>query len=273
MTDEQESPFDQEAIQFIDERFAKCMLIVELSHIPEFVDLWRRARSPVSPFVEAIRPHLEAVGISLSPEARDAIIMSEKGSGLYDEQTFREAEVAQKTAELYLQAAVQAAETQGAVSEYQRRLEALLEPLGVPELVAYVVALDARIWGLLQAVKGPVSGPAADSLESTLLEAFTGLRPFEAASESPANISKRIARRTAPLRYHLERYDLEQRMHLWVRNVVFGEQIDKIAKATDYSEEWVRDQIRDAAKILGAKRATGRPKKGGVSQQWKMMSE
>ncbi len=142
----------------------------------------------------------------------------------------------------------------------------------MPELFDYVVNLDMRIWGIDRVLTGQVSGPAKDLLEVTVLEIFTGLRPLEAAGESPAKIRKRLDQKTAPLRSHMAKYGLNKRIQLWVRNVVLGEQVLRIAQDMHVPKRWVERQISDASNILRAKRATGRPPKAGVLRQWKLMS-
>ncbi len=273
MTYKHEKVFDKEAIQCIDTHFAKCILVTELLRIPEFVYLWQRARADVSSLMEAIRLHCEAIGPSLSPMARDAIVMGEKGYGLYDEDTIREVKWASVMMQAICQAGEQAAEIIGIVSEYQCRMHHLFEPLGVPELTDYAVILDMRIWGLHQIFAGPVSGHAYNSMEVTVFEIFTDLRPNELAWESPANIRKKLDRKTAPLRSHMAKYDLNKRIQLWIRNVVLGEQISRIASEIHESDRWVQEQIIDATKTLEARRAIGRPPKDGVLRQWKLMSK
>lgn len=122
-----------------------------------------------------------------------------------------------------------------------------------------------------------------DLLEMMLVRELTDLSPTEAALETPGRLRRRTKQKLAPLGRHLRRHNLQQRIRLWVQNVVRDETIEKIAgKLTKYKEsfegetdpyEWVQQQIQEATKILGAKRPPGRPRKGGVLCQWKMMAK
>ena len=89
-----------------------------------------------------------------------------------------------------------------------------------------------------------------------------------------------MIREVSPLSRHFKRYALEQRIRLWVRNVVYGESIDSIGRelqndadrpANTEPGDWLKKQIRDASKILGVRRLPGRPRKGGVLRHWKLI--
>ena len=81
---------------------------------------------------------------------------------------------------------------------------------------------------------------------------------------------------------HLRRHHLRTRIDLWVINVVNGITYAKIAGVlTDIEKrvavgespyEWVRHQVQDASRLLGVSRR-GRPRKGGVLRQWKLMGK
>jgi hypothetical protein len=271
------SPFSpKEAIRFLDTTVAKLFLLVELREIPEFSEEWRQAKQIPQMVIEAIMPELEEICANLSPEARGALLsLGEAAYGLYDKDTQDEAQLAATKLKPLEDAIIE-----GIKADYLSRLEALVEPLGVPGLVDYMRIMDCREWGLTQVSQGPVAGPLRDLVESSVFKAFTDLSPIEALSQTRPAIKRRITRKISPVTQHIKRYDLVQRIRLWVRNVVYGESIKDIASRLQADlqrvedkgynrDQWIKKQIRDTSRILGFKRPPGRPRKGGVLRQWK----
>lgn len=266
-------PLSKEDIFFIDNALARFYLVAELVQIPEFCGVWAQARQTQELLITAVKPRLEAVGSGLSPDARGALIMGESACGLYDRATLLEAEVAAgKISDI---------NTDLRTSDYHARLQTLTEPLAVPGMMELMEILDyVRGWGLHHTLQGPIAGPASDLLEAFVIRGLTELSPSEAMAETRAQIARRIGQKVSPLMLHMERYGLAQRIQLWVQNVVYGESIFSIADRLQRSDardaptepgEWVRQQVREASRILGVKRVSGRPRKGGVLRYWKLM--
>ena len=265
----------KEDIKLIDNILARFYLAAELVQIPEFRQVWAPAYLAHERLVSAVKTRLEAVGAMLSTAGRGALLMGEASRVLYDGEALREAERAA--------AGIMTIDAELRSVEYRSRLGALLEPLGVPGMAEVMEVLgDVRGCGLHRTLAGPVSGPASDLLESAIIRGFTDLSPAEAMSETRGRIGRRIERKVSTLASHHKRYDLAGRVRLWVRNVVYGEPIDSIAdglqRGGDSSMstepgEWVRQQIREAGEILGARRGGGRPRKGGVLRHWKLMGK
>ncbi len=268
-------PLSEEAIRLIDGLLARFYLAAELVQIPEFRQVWAPAYLAYERQASMVKPRLEAIGAGLSPEGRGAFLLGESSRGLYDDEALREAEIAA--------AGIMAIEADLGSVEYRSRLEALLEPLGVPGMAEVMEILgDARGCGLYRTWAGPVAGPAVDLLESVVIRGFTDLGPVEAMLETRGQIARRIERKVNFLASHCKRYDLAGRVRLWVRNVVYGESIGSIAdglqrdgdgKMNADPGEWVRQQVREAGEILGARRGSGRPRKGGVLRHWKLASK
>ena len=130
---------------------------------------------------------------------------------------------------------------------------------------------------------GPIAGPSPDLLQNAAIRALTDLSPVEAATETPGRLRQRARRKVAPLRWHMKRYHLAERIQLWVRNVVYGQSIGSIANELQLDEEreahgevpdeWIKRQIHGITGILGAKRRSGRPRKGGVLRVWKSIGK
>ena len=265
----------KETITLIDNTLARFYLAAELLQIPEFRQVWTPAYLAHERLVSAVKPRLEAVGAGLSPEGRGALLLGEPSHGLYDDEALQEAERAA--------AAIMTIEAELRSGEYRSRLGALMEPLGVPGMVEVMEVLgDVKGWGLHRTLAGPVAGPASDLLEAAIIRGLTDLSPAEAMSETRGQIGRRIERKVSTLASHHKRYDLPGRVRLWVRNVVYGEPIESIADGLQREEagnmsaepgEWVRQQVREAGEILGARRGGGRPRKGGVLRHWKLMGK
>jgi len=271
----------KEAIAFFDTNFAKFLLLAELLQIQEFTELWREAREIPGKVMEAIRPKLEEISASLSPEARGALFsIGGTAFGLSDKDVQDEAQLAVAKLKFLEDVTNDFLRKEGI--DYLPRLEVIVKPLGVPNLVYFMMTWDMKEWGIDRILAGPVAGPTRDLLESTFIRELTDLSPVEAMSETRAKINRRITRKISPLSRHIKQYKLAQRVHMWLRNVVLGETIAKIANEIEDAKpagnkkepsDWVKKQIRDASKILEVKRPPGRPRKGGVLRQWKLMAK
>lgn len=289
-------PLTREAIGFLDSLLAKHMLLIELRQIPEFAKLTWGSHYALGQVIETIRPEFVRVLEAMSPEGRAALYtMGKKPYSLHSEEAIREAEEA--ATKLY-STMRQLNETEQLV---RAQLELVVRPLGVPWLLDAMIVQDMRESGYLdffdqwrsgnknresdETGSGGeefMEGPWRDLVETFLVK-LTDLSPIEAALETPAHMRHRTNVKLAPLGRHTKRYDLQQRIHLWVRNVVSGNSISDIAKEFTWdgerrlsrmaSEAWLRRQIREATKILGVKRPSGRPGKGGVLRTWKLMAE
>ena len=265
----------KETITLIDNTLARFYLAAELLQIPEFRQVWTPAYLGHERLVSAVKPRLEAVGAGLSPEGRGALLMGGSSRGLYGDEALREAEKAA--------AGIMTIEAELRSVEYRSRLGALMEPLGVPGMVEVMQVLGGvRGCGLHRALAGPVAGPASDLLEAAVIRGVTDLSAAEAMSETRGQIGRRIERKVSTLASHHKRYDLAGRVRLWVRNVVYGESIGSIADSLQCDEagnmstepgQWVRQQVREAGEILGARRGSGRPRKGGVLRHWKLAAK
>lgn len=278
--DKQTTPFSQEDVALLDTLLAKHLLVMELLQIQEFTKLWREAREIPGKVMEIIKPQLEDVFANLSTEARGALSIGEKAYGLYDKSALDEAETAAIRLKLIAEAVNNWAKKEGIEPDYQPRLEAIVKPLGVANLVDVMKAWDIKAWGIDQISKGQIAGPASDLLESMIFRGLTDLSLVEALSETRAKINKRITRKISPLSRHIKQYKLAQRVHMWLRNVVLGETIAMIANELEDAKpvgngkepsDWIKKQIQDASRILGVKRPPGRPRKGGVLPYWKLM--
>jgi hypothetical protein len=201
--------------------------------------------------------------------------MGEAAYGLYETEALREAEAAAS--------GIKAIQMDWRGTNYHSRLQALIEPLGVPGLAEVMEILDdVKGCELHKSLAGPIAGPMGDLLEAGIVRELTDLSPTEAMSETRGQISRRIGRKVNPLRLHFMRYALAQRIALWVQNVVYGESIDSVAGRLERDEgrdgdtqpyEWVKKQVREASEILEVERSPGRPRKGGVLRHWKLMTK
>lgn len=275
-------PSVKEAITFIDNEWAKHYLVMKLSEIPEFVELWSRARELPTVVMEAIQPKLQEWWSTMSPAGRGAYgalpgFIAGDTFKLYDRGAQQEAVDFITT---YAQM-VKTIDTEmlrlGIKVDYQGQLERLVEPLGVPSLEVTLMVLDLQMWKWDRLVKGsgPVEGPYRTAVETASLEWMTGLSPAELASETPGRIQARMRRKAAPLARHIKRYDLPSRIDLWVRHKVLGEPIAQITgaarSAEGGAESWTRQKIQEATRDLRAQVPPGRPPKGGVLRRWKSM--
>jgi len=270
--------FSHERIAFIDTLLAKFLLVSELLQISEFAALWGQAKEIPEQVVGIIKPKLEAIFINLSEEARGALLLGGKAYDLYDNNAINEAEAAALGLKLLCNSVNGLLQKEGIQPEYRSDLEVLVKPLGVPDLVDVMMILDMKEWGIDRLLSGPVSGPTRDLLETILFRELTGLSPVEAISKTQISLRRRVRQKVGPLGRHLKRYALQRRVGLWVRNVVLGQTITDIAceesAITGFSSyEWVKRQIREGNKILEVKRQPGRPRKGGVLRQWKLMAK
>jgi len=163
---------------------------------------------------------------------------------------------------------------------YQERLMELVEPLGVPNLVDVIKVWDIIHWRLHSIVvdSGTIEGPLRSVMQTGVLMGLTDLDPLGLATETPVRVRHRVRRKIGPLSEHLKRYDLIQRVHLWVRHVVYGERMHDIA--TSFQDQgggspnadplgWIKTRIQETHHLLGVKRR-GRPRKGGVLRLWKL---
>ena len=147
-----------------------------------------------------------------------------------------------------------------------------------------MIIVDAKSLGLTRIIydSGPIEGPYLEILEMKVMTFLTDLSPSGLAKETPGRVRKRMELKSAPLRRHLKRFNLSERIDLWVMNVVYGMTYGEIAVVLQDDEqylavgespyEWVRKQVRDANHLFDVTRK-GRPRKGGVLRQWKLMAE
>ena len=277
--DKKTAPFPQEVIASADTMMAKCWLVLELLKIDEFTALWRRVKENPSLIIEAIKPELEKISTSLSPAGRGALLAASGGvTGLCDEHTEAEALLAATKLNRLGDAVNEFCQNKGIASDYLPNLKLIIEPLGVPDLADVIMAYDIKEWGIDGILTGPIDGLARDLFESTIIHDLTDLSLAEAFSETRTQFNQRIMHKVGPLARHVKKYALQPRIQLWVRNVVYGESIRQIAEnmvpVVGYSsDDWVKQQIRDASRILGVNRLTGRPRKGGVIRVWKLMAK
>jgi hypothetical protein len=222
---------------------------------------------------------LEEISTSLSPAGRGALLLaSGKVVGLYDEHAETEARLAAIKLNQLGAAVNEFCQNKGITSDYLPILKLIVEPLGVPDLAEVIMAYDIKGWGIDRILAGPIDGLAHDLLASRIIHDLTNLSLADAFSETRTQFNQRVMHKVGPLARHVKKYALQQRIQLWVRNVVYGESIRQIAESmvpiVGYSsDDWVKQQIRDASRILGVKRLTGRPRKGGVIRHWKLMAK
>lgn len=284
MDERKSQPMPKEAVIFLDQQLAQFYLLRRLLEIPEFVQLWGQARELPGKIVEVVKPRLLNRFAVMSPAGRGAAVSPLPVFLLYDQKARTEATEALADLETATAAVHEILEEHGIKVEYRAELEVLMKPLGVPGLVDVMVVWDAQQWGIDRVISdsGPIEGPLRDYLELEVSKYLTDLGPSGLAKETPGRIRRRIERKVSPLSQHLKRYDLANRIDLWVLNVVHGFTYEEIASALQQDEsrlatgwspyQWVRKQVRDASHVLGVKRK-GRPLKGGVLRQWKLMSK
>ena len=134
--------------------------------------------------------------------------MCDAAYGLYETEALREAKAAADD--------IGAIDLDWLQSSYHSRLQALVEPLGVPGLLEVMEILDyIKGWEFHRCLDGPIAGPMSDLLEASLVRWFTDLSPAEAMWETKSQIAERMERKLGPLKRHLKRWDLEQRIRLW----------------------------------------------------------
>jgi len=272
-------PMSKEEVLFVDREIAKHYLVSKLCEIPEFLDLWESARSIPTAVIDAIRPILEKRFASMSGDGRGALAASD-GSifDLYNDTARHEAVETRRVVAEGFKAAEDELRRRGFESNYQEEIRRLVDPLGVPDLDITLMVWTANEWGLDRLIydSGPIQGPFCTMIETELLGGMTDLSPAEIASTSSAKFLNRVRHKVAPLRRHHQRYELWRRVELWVRHKVLGDPIGLIAGASKSGEggpeSWVRQRIREATRVLGAKVPPGRPKKGGVLRLWKTMA-
>lgn len=283
MTNKKTVPLRQEVIEDIDALLAKYLLLFEVCQIREFSQLWRDARQIPGRLIDLIRPKIKDIIGGMSAEGRGALFTGGKARTLYGEAAIGEAQERASNLHSLCKAMDELSKKEGIQIDYSSRLEAIVEPLGVPGLADMMMALDMEQWGLTHLLSGRVAGPFPDLQETMLVRELTDLSPAEVALETPGRLRRRIKQKLAPLGRHLKRHYLQQRIRLWVQNVVYGETIEKIAgKLAEHEEspqrethpyEWVRKQVQEATRILGVKRRPGRPPKKGVLHKWKIMAK
>jgi hypothetical protein len=277
--DKKTVPLTQEVIDSADTLMAKCLLVLALVEIDEFTMLWSRAKQIPDVIIKTIRPKLEEISTSLSPAGRGALLAaSVEVTGLYDEHTEAEALLAATKLKRLGEAVNEFCQNKGITPDYLPILKLLVEPLGVPDLAEVIMAYDIKEWGIDRILAGPIDGLAHDLLASRIIHDLTDLSLADAFSETRTQFNQRVMHKVGPLARHVKKYALLQRIQLWVRNVVYGESIRQIAESmvpnVGYSsDDWVKQQIQDASRILGVKRLTGRPRKGGVIRDWKLMAK
>ena len=277
--DKKTVPLTQEVIDSADTLMAKCWLVLALVEIDEFTVLWSRAKQIPDVIIKTIRPKLEEISTSLSPTGRGALLAaSGEVTGLYDEHTEAEALLAATKLNRLGDAINELCQNNGITSDYLPILKLLVEPLGVPDLAEVIMAYDIKEWGIDRILAGPIDGLAHDLLASRIIQDLTDLSLADAFSETRTQFNQRVMHKVGPLARHVKKYALQQRIQLWVRNVVYGESIRQIAESmvpnVGYSsDDWVKQQIQDASRILGVKRLTGRPRKGGVIRHWKLIAK
>lgn len=278
-------PLSHEAISTIDTFFGKIYLAEALFQIPEFNNLWEIVTRIPKAVIGITFPSILEVLARLSPESRGIVLFGGGEYSSYTENIPGEVNLANNKLEAINFIVNEALEKVGLPQDIWYPLEALIKPLGVPDLNIALVLSAIPEWSpeLSAGVrKLQVSGPGRELFESMLIKELTDLSPAEALGESRGLLRQRIHRKISPLSRHYKRYDLEKRIQLWIRNVVYGESMQSIGLSLQDDEtrsacrepgEWVRMQIRDASKILGVKRISGRPRKGGVLRYWKLAAK
>jgi hypothetical protein len=308
-----------ERVEATDRLLGKILLILELFEIPEFRRLWGKAFEKQYRVVEGIIACHQAALNQISPEGREAFTrqavvqiqapegrtvfaITESGAEVlssYGPKAFYEALVVTKAlneATKQLEQSIGDQIDDMGSASYRVALENLVGPLGVPNLALIIMALDWKVWGWYERLANvyPMDrslregGWLREQLEAAVLKGLTDLSPAQLAKESPGRIRRRMERKVAPLmrRYFRggEPFDvLRQRIHLWIRNKVYGETLTEIARdlqsdesrrATGVSpQSWVEQQIGEATHILGAKVSSGRPRKGGVLRRWERVPQ
>jgi hypothetical protein len=221
-------PFSREDINTVDTMLAKCLLVWELLQIPEFVELWERARKEPRNILTAIAPVLENINAGLSPEGRGAFLLGSSVFDLYDQNARVEAVVAAVRLGNLAKQVNDSLCVQGIHLNYRSDIQALVEPLGIPGFADVMMVWGIGTWDL-NWVNGPVEGHGRDMLESMVVRGLTDLSPVEVIAETPSLFNKRVSQKMSSISRHLKQYNLPQRIHLWVRSVVMGETMAEIA--------------------------------------------
>ena len=306
----------EQVVEFWDKEASRFILVFHLDQIPEFKELWARARTLLDAAMPVFNKGLQVYLEKLSPMGRGAFLASQGPLlGLYDDDAHAEGtraalfvELSEKLLNLVISAppdvqtlgnlqdvlpagtldptdikalegllnevlrATAAPRAPSSHGNYRNELEEVAVPLGVPGLADILLLLDMRRWGTTQVVvaAGPVEGPIVDQIQMMILKGL-GIPPLDMANRRQA--LKRSQRALSPATYHLQRKDLIQPIGFWVLNKVYGKTLTQIAQSQNFDPEWVREQVREATRLLQAQVPTGRPRKEGVLRQWQMMLE
>ena len=277
-------PFGREVIAGIDQLLARYYLLHFLENVPEFAQLWDRARAVPSQVMEALKPFLQEHFAKMTPAGRGAFIVSQGAAfSLYDADAQAEAEMAWSLLMRIKNSADRVLREGGVEDDYLNRLESLVEPLGVSGLAELMVIRDYCEWGLDRLVydAGPTEGPGIDLLKMATFRHLTDLGPAGLARETHSQIRRRMERKVGPLSAHMKKFHLGKRISLWGLNVVYGYTFEQIAYAFQHYPGWsgngnspwaqVKKEIQEAARLLGVPRPRGAPRKGGLVRHWKMM--
>lgn len=279
------SGFDSElAIKLGDNWQARQLLVKELSQIPEFVELWDRVRATVSPRMQELMTGLHSALREMSPEGRAAFIAFAIAafeshpeyyalcSDVHKQELLPALGIVQKMLQVAREPVSREVNSLNLGSNYMDCLDSMVKPLCVPGLAGELMLVDAMKWGFDVEWFLPIDGPIAYIYEGTYLRQLAGLSTMDASEEPPGRVRRNTLTTLAPVRRHIKRYDLPQRIHLWVRNKVYGETIEHVANSLGLAGnfEWVKQQIHEATRDLGAKVPVRRPPKGGGLRWWKM---
>lgn len=148
VTNKKTVPLSREAVENIDTLLAKYQLLAELCQIPEFDHLWRDACRIPEQVVEVIRPRITKIFETMSAEGRGALLMGEKAHTLYDKTAINEAQERLSKLNSLCRAVDQVLQEKGIQPDYRPKLEVVVEPLSVPDLVDVMMLLDTKQWGL-----------------------------------------------------------------------------------------------------------------------------
>jgi len=278
-------PLTKEEIELADTQPARYLLLYELCQIPEFVGLWYKARLEIKPIMEAISSRLKERFLALSQEAKEILGKStETTSQSQEKEAMNEVQRYINYLHAFRDELEKERDITDILDSYKSQVKKLIEPLGILGFHDDILLWDTQFWGYGNIFPGLVDIYANNSLESQVLREATELRPTELAITKPLEVQRRAMKKVSTLRKHHSRYRLRHRIHLWVRNVVFGERIIDIASNLQedlqreedggyLQENWIKKQIGEASRILGVKRSPGRPRKGGVLRQWKLMNK
>lgn len=257
----------------LDSVLAKLLLVRRLSQVPEFQDRWDQARKHLEPWAKAFFAEQLALLRKVSPEGRAAFVLSQGVlMGLHSA-------AAQDEARGVITKLRAFETTHPGWNAYLQEIEALTAPLRVQGLAAVMAVLDLRSSRPQELVmdESSVGRTALVVLEAVFMEAVTGFRPLQLATEGRGSIRRRAVRTFAPVRRHLSHHELGQRIDLWMRHVVYDQSLADLSRnftrrrsrsLLQDSTAWVKKQLHDANSLLGHRRP-GRPRKGGVLAVWK----